>query len=123
MELWKTTLLPTDDAATAREILEDLVYEEPHVLLLVFGTSDDARTLAERGSRNAGAREEPWWVVWIRDPECVRETLEGFANPRELDWEGALGVVLNCEDEIHAVFTTLPRHLEILAAFTSAARV
>ena len=72
MDLWKTTILPTDDSALAQRMLRDLIYEEPHVLMVVLGTGDEANTFAERASRNAGAQTEPWWVVWARRPDGIK---------------------------------------------------
>lgn len=123
MELWKTTILPTDDAALAGQMLTHLIHEEPYVLLLVMGTGADAQALAERGSRCSGAKGEPWQVVWIRDPNGVKSILDALQNPKDAPTTGALGMVLSLEDSIYEVFTTLPSNLDIITAFVGAAAV
>ena len=55
MPFEKTTFLPPGDPELARELLNELIHEELKVLMLVLGSSDDARILAERGNKSAGA--------------------------------------------------------------------
>ena len=61
MPFEKTTFLPPGDPELARELLNELIHEELKVLMLVLGSSDDARILAERGNKSAGAINEPFW--------------------------------------------------------------
>jgi len=53
-----TTFLPPGDPELARELLNELIHEELKVLMLVLGSSDDARILAERGNKSTGAINE-----------------------------------------------------------------
>lgn len=119
----KITFLPPCDPELDRELLNELIHEELKVLMLVLGSSDDARILAERGNKSAGAINEPFWVVWIRAPEAVDDVLAGLQDPRGLLVEGALGIVLTFNDEIHTVFTSLPSSLKILSAFVNAGKL
>ena len=119
----KITFLPPCDPELDRELLNELIHEERKVLMLVLGSSDDARILAERGNTSAGAINAPPWVVWIRAPETVDDVLAGLQDPRGLLVEGALGIVLTFNDEIHTVFTSLPSSLKILSAFVNAGKL
>ena len=58
MPFEKTTFLPPGDPELARELLNELIHEELKVLMLVLGSSDDARILAERGNKSTGAINE-----------------------------------------------------------------
>lgn len=77
MPLTQTTILPTDDPALARRMLEELIHEEPLVLLVVQGADDVAERTVRRADKLASL---PRWVVWARhadDIAPVRETLQG----------------------------------------------
>lgn len=124
MDLWKTTILPTDDAQLAQRVLRDLIYEEPLVLLVVLGTGEEANTFVERASRNAGARNEPWWVVWARKPKAMQPVLDDLTGKKLGDVDKLRGFTLSMSDRVVDTFLLsdpVPDQLAILTAFMRSA--
>jgi hypothetical protein len=93
MELFKTTILPIDDPNLAKQIFTRMVKEQPLVLLVVVGKSDDINDLVQLGDKLAGGNRYDTWrrVVWVRD-DNQRENLfegldlcEGVSSPQDSD--------------------------------------
>ncbi|HCA79253.1 MAG TPA: hypothetical protein DEP53_05910 [Bacteroidetes bacterium] len=84
MELKKTTILPTDDAALANRLFKHLIDEVPTVLFIVFGIGEEAEILVQRADKLAGAENEPRRVVWARRPELVASVLSTLKGETEM---------------------------------------
>ena len=75
MELKKTTILPSDEKSLARRMFNELVHEEPYVLMVVLGKGREAETFVQRAAKLSGAEGEPRWVVWVRKPEQIADLI------------------------------------------------
>lgn len=71
----KTTILPVEDVALAKELFQRLIHEEAKILLIVLGSDMEAKTTVERASKLAGLDFEPHWVVWIRNPAPLEDDI------------------------------------------------
>lgn len=123
MPLNKTTILPTDDDELATRILKELIHEEPKVLLLVLGAGKASEQFATRADKLAGAEKEPRWVVWIRNPDAVQDTLDALSVNGKLEkkLKNAHGLALSLVDEICDVIEDAnPSLVRILAAYLRA---
>jgi hypothetical protein len=125
MDLWKTTILPSDRQDLARKIFSQLVNDEPHVLMVVLGTGPDAEQLVDRASKNAGAQEGPIWVVWARKPKHIEELLRGLQGAETLDpdLDTIRGLTLSFADSIVEIFPAadpVPDNLKIVTAYARA---
>jgi hypothetical protein len=89
MEFYKTTILPTDDSSLALRIFNELIFEEPLVLFVVLGKGSNAETLVRRAAKFAGAKEEPRWIVWARNPDDIQKAIEKLNGEQSL--VGAIG--------------------------------
>jgi hypothetical protein len=125
MDLLKTTILPTDDKKLAAEMFAQLVYERPHVLLVVLGRDADAETLVERADRFAGLPEGHRWVVWARKPEQIEEEVRKLKGKKDLvaKLPTARGFALSLGDEVRDVMLLsepVPDQFRLFQAFARA---
>lgn len=99
LEYEAVTILPTDDAASAEEILRDLVWCRPYVLLIVFGRGDEARAIVELASGLAKTNSESRHVLWVRSLDGLESALGELSDvPDDLTTCHAL--CLNISDTV-----------------------
>lgn len=125
MELLKTTILPTDEKKLALDMFRQLVFESPHIILVVCGRGPDAETVVQRADRLAFDENDPRWVIWARKPEQIEEAVGELTGPPDL--LGAIpasrGFSLSLTDEVRDVIRDsepVPDLLRIDKAFTKA---
>jgi hypothetical protein len=122
MELYKTTILPTDDDAIAKKIFESLVFEQPYCVLVVLGKGPDAEKFVESASKLTGEPRDPRWVVWAREPRQIKATLSGLSGAEDVleQLDSARGFCLSIFDEVRDVIKgseDVPNLTRILLAF------
>jgi hypothetical protein len=79
LNLLHTTIVPTDDAAVAKQVLTSTIFGGNHVLLVVCGTDELSQFLVQTADVLAGAA--PWRrVVWLRQPAQVAEVLQNLTE-------------------------------------------
>jgi hypothetical protein len=127
MELYKTTILPTDDDDLAKKLFESLVFEQPYCLLVVLGKGPDAEKFVQRASKLTGRQHEPRWVVWAREPNQIKATLADLANSDKIigQLDTARGFCLSLSDEVRDVISksdSVPNLTRILLAFAEGER-
>lgn len=125
MELLKTTILPTDEKKLALRMFQELVFERPHVLLVVRGRGPDAETFVQRADRLAFDEKDPRWVVWARKPEQIEEVVSQLQGAQDLldAIPTARGFSLSLTDEVRDVIAgsdPVPDLMRIDKAFTQA---
>jgi len=125
MDLFKTTILPTDNKVLALRMFRQLVNERPHVLMVVNGRDPEAETFVQRADRLAGTLQDPRWVVWARKPEQIADEVNGLKGPPAMHSEIAdsRGFSLSLADEIRDVIAKndpVPDLVRILEAFAKA---
>ncbi len=129
MDLQKTTIIPTDDQAVARRMLTSAIFEDVHVLLVVYGTESLSEFVVAKA--DILARAAPWRrVVWLRRPEQVSEVLQLVSSQPDLPSISGPDVVafsLSMGDEVHDVILRDDANLDpplgkarIYTAFTRA---
>jgi hypothetical protein len=87
LKLYRTVILPTDDAELATRVLHSLIAEQGFVLFFALGTGQTVEAVVLLADELAGgSTSEPTHrkVVWIRDPEPVAEALETLASKPDL---------------------------------------
>jgi len=125
MELLKTTILPTDEKKLALHIFRQLIFEKPHVILVVCGRGPDAETFVQRADRLTFSEKDPRWVVWARKPEQIKEVIDQLKDPQGLrdTLRDSRGFSLSLTDELRDVILgsePVPSLMRIDKAFTKA---
>ena len=125
MELLKTTILPTDEKKLALRMFQELVFERPHVLLVVRGRGPDAETFVQRADRLAFDEKDLRWVVWARKPEQIEEVVNQLQGSQDLldAIPTSRGFSLSLTDEVRDVIAgsdPVPDFMRIDKAFTQA---
>lgn len=125
MMLRKTTILPTDDAALARSMFDDLVHNQPYYIFVALGTGPDAETVVQRADNLTGNPGDPRWVIWARHPQLIKDAVGKLHNSdRVLSKLGtARGFSLSLSDEVCNVIEgtePVPSLTRILLAFSEA---
>lgn len=125
MDLFKTTILPTDDKRLAILMFRELVFERPQVILVVYGKGGEAETFVQRADRLAGDVNDLRWVVWARKPEQIQEVVSQLKGSPDLlgSIQTARGFSLSLTDEVRDVITSsepVPDLVRVLEAFTKA---
>lgn len=89
MPLYKTTILPPGDPE-AETTFRDLIEHHPFLLLVVLG---DHRPLVEAADLLAGGAVQNSWrrVVWVQQPEDVRDLLKELDGTRSSKLPSILG--------------------------------
>lgn len=128
MELFKTTILPTDNKELAVRMLRDLIFERPAVLMVVRGRDADAETFVQRADQLAFDEIDPRWVVWARKPEQIEEVVQELKGPANLLKEipASRGFSLSLADEVKDVIAgsePVPDLVRVDQAFTKAERI
>ena len=72
MSLEKTTELPRDDDARARQLFEQVVQDAANRFFVVLGQGAAAQALVRLADKLAGAPDDPWRVVWARKPPAIQ---------------------------------------------------
>ncbi|MBL7799079.1 MAG: hypothetical protein JNL95_00015 [Chitinophagales bacterium] len=99
--LTNTLILPTADKATSRKMLLDAIQENPIVLFIVLGTSEQAKKTVDRADR---ASEEPErHVIWAMKPDHIWDILQTLDNEigypdatnQNIDWTKDIMVVVS----------------------------
>lgn len=125
MELLKTTILPTDEKKLALRIFRHLIFEKPHVILVVLGRGPEAETFVQRADRLTFEEKDPRWVVWARKPEQIEEVVNELNDPDNLldGLQSLRGFSLSLTDEVRDVILVsepVPSLMRIDKAFTKA---
>lgn len=125
MSLFKTTILPTDSKKDAINMLSELIFDEPLVLLIVLGKSTAADRLVQRADKLTGALDEPRWVVWARRPEQIEEVVALLQNNSQLvtNYQTALAFSLSFSDTVRDLIMQSdpePDMVRILESFIKA---
>ena len=125
MSLFKTTILPTDSKKDAINMLSELIFDEPLVLLIVLGKNDAASRLVQRADKLTGALDEPRWVVWARRPEQIEEVVALLQNNNQLvaNYPAALAFSLSFSDTVRDLIMQTdpePDMVRILESFIKA---
>ena len=76
--LTNTLILPTADKATSRKMLLDAIHENPIVLFVVLGTSEQAKKTVERADK--ASIEPERHVIWAMKPDHVLDILQTLDN-------------------------------------------
>lgn len=96
-----TLILPANDKAASRKMLLDAIHENPIVLFIVLGTSEQAKKTVERADK---ASEDPErHVIWAMKPDHVLDILQtlnnetGYPNSTNpsIDWTRDIMVVVS----------------------------
>ena len=121
MHLPQTTILPADDDTLAQRMLRELIYEQPVILMIVFGNDTDAETTVQRADRLALA---PRRVAWARSVSAIRGVVDGLVIPPTLR-EGLPGraLTLSLGDDVRDVITAdepVPTPARLFKAFNKA---
>ena len=99
--LTNTLILPTADKATSRKMLLDAIHENPIVLFIVLGTSEQAKKTVDRADR---ASEEPErHVIWAMKPDHILDILQTLDNETgypdatkpNIDWTKDIMVIVS----------------------------
>ena len=111
MEFRKTTVLPLDKPQEAERLFRHYVYDQPHVLFVVVGSGPKCEALVSKAGMFAGIESEPRKVIWMRDLDSLRQSLEGLKEKTPgmkstVLSGGALAFVLSLGDEIRDVITS-----------------
>ncbi len=125
MSLFKTTILPTDSKKDAIDMLSELIFDEPLVLLVVLGRSDAAQRLVQRADKMTGAMDEPRWVIWARRPNQIEEVVALLQNNTQLvaNFQNALAFSLSFSDTVRDLILATdpePDMVRILESFIKA---
>ena len=125
MELLKTTILPTDDKKLALRIFRHLIFEKPHVILVVLGRGKEAEIFVDHAYRLAADANSPRWVVWARKPEQIEEVVNQLQGPQELldTIKTSRGFSLALTDEVRDFIKdteSVPDLVRVLKAFAKA---
>ncbi len=86
MQLKRTLIIPTDDIDLARDMFNDLVYEQDKLMVIVLGDDDEARLAikyADSRARLVVAGFERS-SVWIRDKQLLAKEIMALKNASEL---------------------------------------
>lgn len=110
MMLRKTTIIPTDDQALALRLMNQLIFEEAHVLMVVLGSDAVAEKTVERADKLSGAPGEPRWVAWVRNPELVKGLLDQLkvGGSRRAAMKNAIACSLSLTDTVCDIVPRLP---------------
>ena len=126
MELLKTTILPTDDKQLAIRMFRQLIFEKPHILMVVLGKGESAETFVQRADRLTFEENDPRWVVWARKPEQIEDLVKDeLQDPENLikEIQDIQGFCLSLTDQIRdAIYKSdpTPSLMRIDKAFTKA---
>lgn len=125
MSLFKTTILPTDSKKDAINMLSELIFDEPLVLLIVLGKNDAASRLVQRADKLTGTLDEPRWIVWARRPEQIEEVVALLQNNNQLvaNYQAALAFSLSFSDTVRDLIMQTdpePDMVRILESFIKA---
>lgn len=71
----KTTILPEDDRAVARNLYQEEL-EKELAQFVVLGNSDESKRIVNDADRLAGEPEDPRRVVWAKKPEFISDIIE-----------------------------------------------
>ena len=99
------TTLPVGDADGAKASFQELLNQNV-VLFVVFGDSDEDRTFKDKVVSRASDPNQPWRVVWAREPSSIELQLRALDNADELpnDLADARGCTTSFGDRLVAVF-------------------
>jgi len=78
MALHKTTTLPEDDRAEARQLYQEEL-EKELAQFVVLGNTDESKRIVNDADRLAGAPQDPRHVVWAKKPEFISDMVESQA--------------------------------------------
>ena len=125
MDFKKTTILPSDEKDLARRMFNELVNEQPHVLMVVLGKGTDAETFVQRAAKLSGAETEPRWVVWARKPDQISDLILALHGSDKLgqDLSQVRGFSISLTDSVRDVIPTsepVPNLTRILLAYIRA---
>lgn len=122
MDLRKTMILPSDDAALARQLFKHAVFDTVDVLLVVLGTGASIETLVQRADKLAGRQEDPRRVIWARSPGDIKPVVDGLKG-EQIVLGSTRAFSLSLTDTVRDVITTAepePDLVRILEAFVKA---
>ena len=125
MDFRKTTILPSDEKDLARRMFNELVNEQPHVLMVVLGKGPDTETFVQRAAKLSGAEGEPRWVVWARKPDQISDLIQALQGSDKLGQDLSLvrGFSSSLTDSVRDVIPTsepVPNLTRILLAYIRA---
>ena len=82
MQLFKTLVLPADDAQTSRDRFTDIIRNHAFILMVVKGTGAGVEQVVELADKMAGGALADGWrrVVWAQDPAAVADLISAIAK-------------------------------------------
>jgi hypothetical protein len=101
--LTNTLILPTADKATSRKMLLDAIQENPIVLFIVLGTSEQAKKTVERADKASAVPERH--VIWAMKPDHVLDILQWLKN--ETSYPATTNTNINWTKDIMVVVSSL----------------
>ena len=118
------TTLPVGDADGARASFQGLL-DQNFVLFVVFGDSDEDKALKNDVVMGASDPNQPWRVVWARDPSSIELQLRQLEDAHKLpaDLADARGCTTSSSDRIVEVFLRAqpaPDDLSVTAVLVNA---
>lgn len=106
MSLLNTLILPTDKPELARTMLEKLIHEQPHIVMVALGTSPDIESLVEMADKVVGSQRMFLALAWARMPDQIAPVIQTLgADPPALAQQiaGARAFTLSRSDVIKDV--------------------
>ncbi|MFN0316632.1 MAG: hypothetical protein ACKVQA_16535 [Burkholderiales bacterium] len=121
----KTTILPTEDAALAEKLFNDLVHEQPYCIYVALGAGPEREKVAQRADNLTGSQTDPRWVIWAMKPSLIAQAVSKLSNGQLLTGklDTAWGFSLSFGDEVRDVVDgtePLPSLTRILLSFAKA---
>ncbi len=118
------TTLPVGDADGARASFQGLL-DQNFVLFVVFGDDNEDKALKDKAVMSASDSNQPWRIVWARDPSSIESQLRSLEDADKLpaDLADARGCTTSFSDRIVEVFSRAhpaPDELSVPTALVNA---